>query len=583
MAQDITNIVNQTQLSDSIGEGKNPKQNPAIPKETSTPIPKNPILTDPMVCHDPSLKIEGIVRLYSSQNKVEMEDGELSGNNKYEATKIDGILYPLVCINDRNIENNDILSMIIDYTDFLPSIVITIHDEHESEQKLNSSQMSGLIRVAMISPVDNVYKKILLNFRILDVKVDPIKTSIIKYYGEFNIPGFKPINMMHIWMPVPCPKAITCQQGGHINANTWEMLHAIAGMSGLGFAATKQCKEIPDHIVRNIYSQRFDQYIKQQLLHCGTDEENIFDAWVDLYGYIVMVNVPWVLKQEIKASDLTIVANKGMHPSSNNLPDQKPETVERTLTNYNLVGTITNLEIQSYNMIISNNSVEKGTLEHVYMYKFKVNKTDLNENDVQTKQNSIDGQFLEDYNTGKNRPIPKFDFNDDAYTGLSGGYDVHNQKIIRNAFFRKRRQQILEVVLKHLNFGLQRGTLVNITIFDNDPANKKITFENVSNLMEPNNEIEEDNPQLPPEINKEDLTLDDGAYMPNFKLSGLYYIDGMRFEYNQQIGKINQILLLFKKGSTSGYENRHTVPKVPNSRMPAKPTLPQSAPYILEY
>lgn len=583
MAQDITNIANSIPAINTIGEGKNPENIGSVKVTPPVVYQKVPIETDPKVCHDPSLKIEGIARLYSSQNKVEMEDGELSTNNKYDALRTDGILYPLVVINDRNVENHDILSMTIGYDDFLPYITITVHDGHEAEQKINSSQMSGLIRVAMISPVDNVYKKILINFKISSAKVDPHDTTIVKYFGEFNVPGFKQINMGHIWMPIPCPKPITCQQGGHINANTWEMLHEIAGMSGLGFAATKQCKEIPDHVVRNIYSQRYDQYIKQQLLHCGTSEDDLFDAWVDLYGYIVMINVPWVLRQTIDPEDLGIVANAGIHGTSNDLPDQEPINVERTLTNYNLIGAITNLEIQSYNMIISNNSVEKGTLEHVFMYKFDKNKTVMDELDVQTKQNSIDGQFLEDYNTGKNRPIPKYDFNDPKYTGLEGGYDLNEQKTIRTAFFRKHRQQILEIVLKNLNFGLQRGTLVNVTIFDNDPVNKRVTFENVSNLMEPNDEIEEDATPLPDEINKEDINLDDGAYMPNMKLSGLYYIDGMRFEYSPQIGKINQILLLFKKGSTSGYGNKHTTPKVPDKRTPNKPTIPQSAPFIFEY
>jgi hypothetical protein len=379
-----------------------------------------------------------------------------------------------------------------------------------------------------------------------------------------------------------CPKQITCQQGGHINANTWEMLHQIAEESGLGFAATKQCKEINDRSIRNIYSQRYDQYIKQQLLHSGCDEQNIFDAWVDLYGYIVMVNVPWVLNQEISARELSIVANTGIHGTTNDLPEQKPDTVDRTLTNWNLMVAITNLEIESYNIRIDNNVVNFGTLEHIYMNKFRKNKTELCELDIQIKQNSVDGEYLEDYNTGKNRPMPKFDFNDDAYTGLSGGYDLHNQKIIRNAFFRKHRQSILEVVLKNVNFGLQRGTLVNIAIFDNDPFNKSITFKSTSNLGG-NKEIDADKIGLPKEINEEDIILDEGAYMPNLKLTGLYYIDGMKFEYSIEAGQIIQTLFLFKKGPTSGYENKHTPPRLPLEEYTPKPTLPADKPFLEEY
>ena len=74
--------------------------------------------------------------------------------------------------------------------------------------------------------------------------------------------------------------------------------------------------------------------------------------------------------------------------------------------------------------------------------------------------------------------------------------------------------------------------------------------------------------------------MDGGAYMPNIKLSGLYYIDGMTFTYSKDLGRIVQTLHLMKKGKTSGYENRHTSPRVPDSEINAKPTLPQSPPYL---
>jgi hypothetical protein len=195
------------------------------------------------------------------------EGGDISTINEYDTLKTDAIEYPLVTINERNLENYEIISMVINYDEFLPTISITVSDVHESEQKINTTQMNGLIKVVMVSPVDKVYRKILLNFRILNVSVNPNDRTRISYYGEFYVEGFRNVNTMHIWMPVPCPKPITCQQGGHINANTWEMLHRIAELTGLGFAATKKCKEIPDHVIRNIYTQRYDQFIEQQLVH----------------------------------------------------------------------------------------------------------------------------------------------------------------------------------------------------------------------------------------------------------------------------------------------------------------------------
>lgn len=533
--------------------------------------------TDPKVCHDPAIGVEGIARLYSNQNKFNMEDGELSTINQYDSLKIDGIEYPLVTINNRNVENHEIVDMKISYEAFLPTINITVRDEQESEQKIYTTQMSGLIKVVMVSPVDKVYKKILLNFRILNVSFDPNNTHIITYYGEYYVEGFRNVNTMHIWMPTICPAQPNCGQGGHINANTWEMLHKIAELTGLGFAATKKCKEIPDHIVRHIHTQRFNDYIEQQLLHCGTDVDNLFDAWVDLYGYIVMVNVPWVLNEEITIKELTTVASIGAHPTSNDIPDQKPKDVQRVLSNYNMMGTKSNLEIESYYTIVKNESVEDGTLERIYPIKLtdKGRLTKLESLDIQTKQNSIDGDHIEDYNTGKRRPIPKFDFNDDAWTGLSGGYDINTQKRIRTAYFKKLRQSILCVKLKTINFGLQRGTLLNISIYDNDPQNKDFILKNTSRLVRTDTDVQEDIPPLPTELNQDDLVRDDNAWLPNMKLTGLYYVDGMIFEYKPSTGKIDQTLILIKKGATSGYMNKYNGLGVPEHKYPGKPTLSQ--------
>ena len=576
---DIQNTVNKGIIAGDRTDKATGQTNSAVPS-TSSAGGKEKNYTDPKVCHDPSLTCEGITTIYYNENKTEMDEGELSTNNTYDAKKTDAILYPLLSINNRNISHDDIIEMTLYYDSFVPHIKLIIYDELESEQKYNSTQMSGLIRICMIPTVDKVYRKILMNFKIESAVINPYNPAITTYTGSMDIPLFKQTNIGHIWMPEVCPKSPTCMQGAHINANTWEMLHKIAEMTGLGFAATKRCKEIEDRVIRNVFTQRFDEFIEEQLTHCGLTEENIFDAWVDLYGYIVMVNVPWVLSQDIVSEDLTNTATIGMHSASNTLPEQKPEPVERTLTDFNRVGAVSNLQIKSYDTIISNHAVHHGTLEHVFIVDFVGTKTKMRELDVQTKQNSVDGEYLEDYNTGKNRPIPKFNFNIDEYTELQGGYDLDNQKVIRNAFFRKHRQQILEVTLKYLNFGLQRGCLVNLAIFEDNTKLKKNIAGNVNNLSG-SMDVNQSHIDTPPEYDEKDMLLDEGTQFPNFKLSGLYYIDGMRFEYNAEEDEMVQVLILFKKGITSGYHNRHTMPKaeVPEERT----TLPQDQGGSLPY
>ena len=160
---DISQDVAKTQADSSIGEGKSPESTATSgSSESTTSSGGEKNRTDPKVCHDPSITVEGIVRLFPNQNKVNFEEGELSANNKYEMTRVDGIEYPLVAVNDRNIENNEIISLTINYKTFLPQIELIIRDEHQKEQKINTTQMSSIIRVCIIATVDNVELSTLL-------------------------------------------------------------------------------------------------------------------------------------------------------------------------------------------------------------------------------------------------------------------------------------------------------------------------------------------------------------------------------------------------------------------------------------
>ena len=133
-------------------------------------------------------------------------------------------------------------------------------------------------------------------------------------------------------------------------------------------------------------------------------------------------------------------------------------------------------------MEIDNNVVKSGTLRRNYMYQLKGRQTILKTDDIQIQQASEDGKYLEDYNSDASINIPKFNFNCPEYTGIEG-YDMNLQQSIRNAWFAKKRQSILKVQLTQINLGLQRGTLINLAIYDNDTVNKKIIAEQTSNLV----------------------------------------------------------------------------------------------------
>lgn len=497
--------------------------------------------TDPKVILDPSKGADNIAMplISESLGEEENENEVINPNADHDSLMIDGISYPLLCINNRNISKIDILYMDLQFKDFLPEIVVKIRDRQQTETKLNTTGMSGSIRVCITSPVDKTYKKILLHFRILKVDIDEYDNDIITYHGIYDADKLRQVNTEFI-------------EGEQPAATTWELLNDIAQKTGLGFAATDQTKEVEDRVLRNIYTEKYGDYIVKQLKFSGTDEENILDAWIDPYNYIVLVNIPWVLSQDVSFDDLEIISNCGLPNSQQGIDKVVPKPVTRIFTNFSNIPISSNMVIRSYKLETDNDAIYKGTLERIYTISWDGTQTKMDTVEIQTKQNSVDGEYIEEYNTGASRPIPRFNFNE-------GGYDLHTQEVIRNHFFRKKRQSILKVVLEQPNLGIQRGTLIGIQLYEQDVANKQIMLSQASNIggaasITP----DEINVESDTELNLVESECDD---VLNVKLTDLYYVDGIEFEYNEN-DSIVQILSLIKKGHTSGYNNIHTLPKV---------------------
>jgi flagellar biosynthesis chaperone FliJ len=503
--------------------------------------------TDPQVIFDPIFKVNPIVRKYYgvSYNYNKTEDDMYSNvSNKYNTLKIDAVEYPLIVINTQTIEQRDVLYMGLKLKGFLPTIELTIRDVKQVEQKIQTSQMNGSIEVCISSRIDKLYKNIRIHFRISNVTINPLNPQQVTYTGYYDIEKFRQVNTGFL-------------KKDQTKANFYELLYVIAQNCGLGFAATDNTEDVEDRCLRNIFTQRYDEYIEQQLNFAGCDEDSILDAWVDPYNYIVLTNVSWVMNKEVDPNEYSIVAICGYPSTDRDVPDPKPKEVSRVLTNFNRMYEPTNMMIKSYSMIINNNAVSSGTLERIYTINWNSsNVTLLDTTDIQTKQNSVDGEYLDEYNTGHNRPLPRFNFNDDDY-------DLNTQKIIREHYFNKHRQQMLKLKLLHPNLGLQRGTLVSVSIWEQDPQLKEKMIAQANNL---NGDESWEKPEMskkdPYYLTDYDIVENEGLQMMNFKLSDLYYIDSILFEYSSEVGEIEETLFLIKKGKVSGYDNYHSRPKI---------------------
>ena len=135
--------------------------------------------------------------------------------------------------------------------------------------------------------------------------------------------------------------------------------------------------------------------------------------------------------------------------------------------------------------------------------------------------------------------------------------DIKKQQDIREQYFNKIRLRRLEVTLTQYNLGLQRGTLVNVLIFEEDMKKKSKLLQSSSNIFGETKSQELD------ETNEDkDTQTQTGKMVVNLAISGMYYIDGMEFTYEQSEGKLVQKLILLKKGIRTNIENKHTPTKI---------------------
>lgn len=541
--------------------------------------PKND--TDPWVRHDPTVPRSVLVRKRQPQDNIitNEDDSNHGAGEYYDQIRTDGKLYPLVKVNSLEIENNNILNMCIYYRDFLPTISLTVRDNKDILKKIDTPGMNNQITVVMVPETDDVYQSISIDFYITDCVTST--PGQISYSGEYKfLPFTKKLTthikyrMMHAetgcsnvrkrmtGLRLTEDETVSCNPAPQIHPNTWEYLHEIALLTGLGFASTHQCREIDDRLPRRLQNMTYREFIERQLLMSGVDENSMFDVWIDLYRYIVMVNVSWVLNSDITYKQLSIKANVGKNATDENLFESRVKEVYRTLTNFDKTMEPSNLLFSENNFteIVDNTVQEEGI--HVDRPVFQARGGSVNNNgntnlmntqSVMTVENSMDGQEIENYQTEKQTRV----------TVQVDRYNTNYQKTIRKKFFQLKRAKYYKLVLTNPNLGLQRGTLVNISYFTKDNVVKQKILEAGSNVaaMDARTSIEPDKWDDIDDTTFRDWIMSESTQIQDPSKCGLYYIDGMTFEYSYSENAIVQTLYLIKKGIVSNLQNNTTAPK----------------------
>ena len=347
--------------------------------------------------------------------------------------------------------------------------------------------------------------------------------------------------------------------------NMWQLCHQIAEDCGLGFSAMEQCRDDKDTDFIQVRSRSYKEIIENYQRYLGktnNDNPTLYDTWIDFYDNLVLVDKFAAMNEEVDASQLGMYAQIGMVMNKDNLLGTEFSLTRRLITNHNMTGVKANIEIDEYWEYDRLPTTSKGTLRHRTIYD-PAKGGSVNQVEVGLEEMSPDGRFTEDYTVNKCREW--------SYGG-NGAAQRIKDLMIKKTSEDKFGMHVLTVLLKEPNFALQRGMLINVVIEEFTTREKVNLAKNSAILTD-----EEAKYKLSPEKNKtvdniseDDILLDGSIGIVNPTKSGLYYIDGVRFEYikgersegdSDLQERIQQYLILLKRGPFAQLFNHSTVAK----------------------
>lgn len=501
--------------------------------------------SDAKVKHDPGFSKPIMAREYSNGTAV------TKPNSKIDTTEFNGVLVPIIDINGKAVDTNVLEEMLLSFVDFVPTLELTINDSKRDFQYIGGMGLSNKITVIITPSSNGVYRKLSIPFYIINQ--ENLGDNKIKFTCKYYHKG--------LWENI-------CTQIGDKPLTTYEFFDIISKRLFLGFAATDNCETINDARWRQIYGQTIEDFMKSQLAIGGLDEESIFDAWIDPYGYLNLVNLSWVMSVFIDPEYLVMTSqSKNLTPLEEKKPESTQAITKRFITNWTDLNLVENTIEEQYNNLNTKYTSKLGTVRHCWVLNNIGDTNTLEMQNIQMIENSVEGV----------QGITFYEINSTEFLGCEMSEDNPTvyQKAIRESYLAKQRSRQITVVLSSANMAYQRGMVVYVAYVESDLEKiKKIgnTEETVmtGSLFKFGEERPSDGSNFEADLQKitaggntdAELLTSNKKVIVNFALSGLYYIDGIEYYYNREEQRIVQYMYLIKRGIQSNMQNPFTGPRV---------------------
>lgn len=435
------------------------------------------------VKYDPTLEQSEIIARIDNPGPGE-SDGTVKNRTEIQQTSIYGVQCPIIAVNNIMIAYEDILSFELDDYKHIPSVSMHIRDRKSLIQYLDAPGNDNELRIQILPPFENAYKKINLTFLISSYNSGGEGDLYIS--GVYKLSAFT-----------------SSQYKSFGEISLYELFDHVASETHLGFATNVEQGDDKRFIYCPYNS--YQNIIEKEISHSG-DETNIYDWWIDSWNYLNLANM-YERYNTIDSEDDMKVWISGAIDEHGEGIEIKPMEVPCELTN--IFGTEeTQLYFQDHRRFTKPGvNVHEGTDKIYSVYS-------MNNKEYQDTYIS-DGDIKKDtYNN--------FEYKGEVY----GEYDYITGGMLRDPFLQKMNSDVMEVDLKQPLLGLQRGNHVILACYYNDDSRDFPVSSLIDEKLADDN-INTETPVMEPN------TKGDDSFKLDKSISGQYMIIGNIYKFNK--------------------------------------------------
>lgn len=489
---------------------------------------------------------------YVAVMRTEDEDNKMDAKLNKE-TEVKGIQIPVIKLNNLMLKDRAIYYFKMKTENFLPEVDLIVYDEDNEIRSSDTPGLNNSLTIIMTHPSDGVYKKVALNFYITEYRNDG---SYIHIRSSLKIPYLDKLLTRQI-------KSVDDKQ----LVSTYEFFEKIAKDAKLGFATTEEVKNVRDNIYRRLESEKIGEAMSKHIEWAGVDENTYMDGWLDWYGYLDLVNISWLFREEVKIDEMSLIAHYGYETTGSEKSSQAYEhEITRVINNSVQQPGPNNMIVRSYEEITNPGSVYyTGTLETHYSVSMQANGGtgvyDMYQ--VQSVENSVDGRG----------DVENYTFESVIYDGflMNQTRDLLKQRNLRNAWLRKIKSRVLHVTLDMPNYGIQRGMIIGVWLTTTDTKQKQMLLKNSQNVSHtaPTDHLMTSIEALQDAKDVEEIQtfygmsqqeiLTQDVEFPVYNLCGTYYVQSMTVTYEKEKNEMKHELWLIKTTHHNNIINKKTM------------------------